>query len=74
MGLRMDLDLMAATPCSEAAQFRARAETYRQMAATARMVGTDGALLRLAARFDALAARQEQVPPENAALQGAATD
>jgi hypothetical protein len=46
-------------PAIAAVQFRERAAEYRRMATTARMVGTDEALLRLAARFEALATQQE---------------
>ena len=41
------------------AELRARAEQYREMAGTARMVGAYDALLRLAGRFERLAADAE---------------
>ncbi len=48
-------------PLSEltAVQLRARAQEYRDMAATARTVGTAAALHRLAEIFDGYAAEQD---------------
>lgn len=43
----------------ESDELRARAEHYREMAETARLVGSQDALLRLACRFEALAAQVE---------------
>ena len=49
------------TPLSErpVAQLRARAEQYRDMAASARTLDTRNSLLKLAVRFDALADQRE---------------
>jgi hypothetical protein len=50
------------------AMLRAQAATYRRMAATARMVGTQESLLKLADRIDDFADQRERAAGEGARI------